>query len=146
MIKTKHTELLRAWESLCVQQAGKVRWQAQAQAPDTWDKVQASFAGDGIIRVWNGGSEQTIFSTPMANFAFRAWHDGVHLAHGLDFTLAGEERVCERQCAQVYAIAPRGLRKQFARILEVEIVEQASAYVSSGMFVANQREFMEARL
>lgn len=143
----RHQELLTQWEEFCLDRARGLRWQAQTQAPDTWEAMQASFTRDGILRVWNGGSEKTIFSMPQANFAFRAWHDSVHLAHGLDFSLGGEERVCERQIAEVYRfISDLTMRKGFAKILEIEIIGQTSEFLRSGRFVDDQREFMEVRL
>ena len=40
--------------------------------------------------IWPGASERTIYGAPEVNWAFRAWHDSVHLARECDFSRAGE--------------------------------------------------------
>jgi len=118
-----------------------------SEAPDTWAKVQASFARNGKITVWSGESSNTVYSAPRVNWAFRAWHDSIHLAHGLDFSLRGEERTAERQCAALWKLTrDRVLRKFGEALLEIEIVDQARIAVYTGKFIDNQREFVVNKL
>lgn len=109
-------------------------------APDTWEKTQASFETDKLI-VWSGASDATIYSTAVANWYFRAWHDSIHLKYGFDFSLHGEARTCERQIAQAWQHCSRENRKLMSDLLEIEIVEQARLAVYQGIFVSNQKQF-----
>lgn len=132
---------IREFERLALQLA-PASWQTSNLAPDTWEKTQASFAPAGIVTVWSGASNATVYSSPRANWLFRAWHDSMHLAYGLDFSLAGEERACERQTAQVYKVCSDRAKRRFASaLLEIEIVEQAKHAVVTGEFIQDQLAF-----
>lgn len=118
------------------------RFNVSNLAPDTWNKTQESYFNTGIITVWSGGSDKTIFSAPLINWCGRAWHDSIHLAHGYDFSLHGEEKTCEAQIADLYHITTnKELRQYGARLLECEIVGQADYYFKTGRFIDNQKEF-----
>ena len=138
--------MIREFEKLILSAAPQ-GFKIASEAPDTWAKVQASFARDGKIMVWSGESSNTVYSAPRVNWAFRAWHDSIHLAYGLDFSLQGEERTAERQCAALWKLTGnRKLRKFGEVLLEIEIVEQARVAIYSGKFIDNQREFVVNKL
>lgn len=59
---------------------------AVADAPDTWEALQAVDLTAGVLPVWDGASGSTVYATPEDNYAFRYWHDMGHLRHGLSFT------------------------------------------------------------
>lgn len=63
---------------------------ATPDAPDTLDKLRAAAALGGPLPVFDGGCDETIYSRPEVNHAFRAWHDSLHLLHGAAFDLEGE--------------------------------------------------------
>lgn len=42
------------------------------------------------FRVWSGGSSKTIYTAPSYNWAFRFWHDVLHIEHRKDVTLQDE--------------------------------------------------------
>lgn len=42
------------------------------------------------FRVWSGGSSKTIYTDPHYNWAFRFWHDMLHIEHRKDVTLQDE--------------------------------------------------------
>lgn len=106
---------------------------------DTFEKLEAYYTETGRIRVWSGGSEETIFGSPETNHAFRAWHDLCHLLLGEPFTPEGESEVAELQKQMVIS---RGGPSLFLRILDIEINGQIRYYEEHGSFPVNQRQFM----
>lgn len=91
-----------------------------------------------VMPVYNGGCDNTIWSKPEINYAFRAWHDTIHLEHGYDFTVYGEIMTC-RQHMQVLRENDLG---HFVDILWCEIVGQVLYYARKKKYVKNQREFV----
>ncbi len=68
-----------------------IGYRPQAEAPDNWEALQQQYAealdaGVGMISVYSGASDCTIYTSPHANYAFRYWHDTGHVQHGLSFT------------------------------------------------------------
>lgn len=116
-----------------------------ADAPDTFEGLQAHYAATGRVLVWNGASGQTIFSTPEANYAFRAWHDFTHLKFHTNFTLTGEAQTCDAQIADMLETVGRWTWI-LAPILQAEIVGQALYEAKHGKFPVNQRAFTVAYL
>ena len=70
-------------------------------APHTYEEVIHQIETHGIIVVWSGASEHTIFGDPEINYAFRAWHDWCHWRGGRDFSPAGEIAASRMQCAHL---------------------------------------------
>ena len=129
---------LKKFEKL-IERLAPAGFKVSSLAPDTWTKTQASFATAGIVTVWNGASESTLYSKPAVNFAFRAWHDSIHLKHGNDFSLRGEELTADRQIEQAWnATTDKSLRQFCQDVLTFEIVEQARLAVYTGEFLENQ--------
>lgn len=106
---------------------------------DTFEKLEAYHTETGRIRVWSGGSEETIFGSPETNHAFRAWHDFCHLLLGAPFTPDGEARVATLQQQMV---TERVDSPCFLNILDIEINGQIRYYDEHGCFPENQRQFM----
>lgn len=42
------------------------------------------------LPVWSGASDNTIYTTPGANYAFRFWHDSIHALQQLEFNTIDE--------------------------------------------------------
>lgn len=102
-------------------------------APEGFEALKTFVTQHGYIPVWSGGSENTIFGTPEVNYAFRAWHDSVHLELNVGFDLEGETVVAIEMS--------KNLPEDVARLIWIEVVEQAKYYFETGNFPVNQVEF-----
>ena len=51
----------------------------------------------GVLLVWMGASDDTIWGSPYNNWMARVWHDCVHLKLGADFDAYGERDVAMYQ-------------------------------------------------
>jgi len=64
------------------------------ESGDPWTPGWAREVGTGrqVLRmpVWIGASKRTIWSSPTVNYAFRAWHDHLHILHCAGFDPSGE--------------------------------------------------------
>ena len=60
-------------------------------APDSFASLKGA-STSGLV-VYSGGSDNTIYGDPRVNWAFRAWHDKLHLDLNAPFTLQGETLV-----------------------------------------------------
>lgn len=69
-------------------------WYATDRAPSTYQQLRGAFehsrATGDPLPVSNLFCEDTIFTEPSVNVAFRAWHDYHHCILGLSFDLADE--------------------------------------------------------
>lgn len=130
-----------------------ITFDTSAQAPDTWDSLQAHAATHGPRRllVYDGHSENTVYDGHSSNHAFRAWHDYCHLMGQFDFTLRGEERTAELQDCLLRAWwddfadeQPAGARYKLPvvqAILLAETAGQARYHARHGRFPVRQEAF-----
>ena len=88
------------------------------------------------LKIWSGGSENTIFGDPEVNYAFRAWHDWVHITSQLDFSPLNEARVAFIQAAML----PEEWTFERNLIL-IEVIWQVLHHDATGEFVDDQRDF-----
>lgn len=88
------------------------------------------------LKIWSGGSENTIFGNPETNYAFRAWHDYIHITKQLDFSPLNEARVAFIQAA----ILPEEWLFERYLIL-IEVIGQVLHHDAWGEFVPDQRLF-----
>ena len=131
-------EAMAEIEKVVLQESMKLPFRATANAPSTYKAVKAMF-DSGItpnnpVLVYNGGSEDTIYSSPDLNFAFRAWHDRVHWENGLNFSVTDEIIVGMEQARKIDN--NMGICIMFA-----DTAGQRVYYHKYGEFVSNQREF-----
>jgi hypothetical protein len=112
---------------------------ARAVAPSTFAELMGH--GGGPLPVWEGESTGTIWGTPQANHAFRAWHDAHHIAGALPFSLEGEREAARRQCAQ---LERRGLGR-VAGLVWDDVAGQAAHYDAHGAFPLDQIAWHAAR-
>ena len=110
--------------------AGTPRFEVRDVAPQTVAEMRQAYSETGRIIVWSGGSDSTIYCDASVNYLFRAWHDWTHLKTGADFTLAGETANCREQV--------RLVGSELARLIEVEVVEQAKFFFRTGDFPKDQ--------
>jgi hypothetical protein len=114
-------------------------WVASDDAPATYDELDVTRAEHGRIVVWTGASENTIFDDPETNWAFRAWHDAAHLAHGLLFTIEGETATAYVQASHLIGEYGDGDDVvEMVALLLCEVVGQAERLARYGEFPADQ--------
>lgn len=85
--------------------------------------------------IWAGASDNTIYGDKAVNWAFRAWHDSLHIALNADFTLQGEIRVALEQARQLES-------DYLAKVMLAEIKGQAEYFAINGQFPADQASFI----
>ena len=71
---------------------------ATADAPSTWTALRNWYAVARAFPpvnfpVFDGGCDSTIYPDAETNYAFRAWHDSIHLANGYSFNREDEIKV-----------------------------------------------------
>lgn len=109
-------------------------------APSTFDHLaDAAFRRNGMlfVPVWNGASDDTIWSGPRVNFLFRAWHDSHHLETGAGFDTVGESHLAEHGARMIDGARDRA-------ILRAETIGQVLYLDAWGTFPMRQREFVAA--
>lgn len=110
--------------------------------PDTLAKVFQAYSETGRLVVWAGASDKTVFGCPALNWAFRAWHDSVHMAVMGEFTRQGETLVALEQIVQ----ARRVLDSPDAdKTLWQEVIGQLDYLDKWGHFPEDQVAFHEGR-
>lgn len=112
-------------------------FEVRDDAPNTFEALKAQCPGRHLI-VWSGGSDNTVWSSPQVNYAFRAWHDYIHVQYGIPFTLEGEREVARIQCRSLSALGQA--------LIQAEVEDQAEHFIKTGEFVADQRAFVLAKL
>ncbi|UVB02983.1 hypothetical protein IVIADoCa2_6 [Xanthomonas phage vB_Xar_IVIA-DoCa2] len=110
-------------------------------APSTLDGVRAYAEEHGVLAVWSGASENTIWPSPEHNYDFRALHDSIHVKYGHAFDLAGEvatavdtEKMLRERCPE--------LSEEDYRALWFEVVGQAAYENVNGKFPDDQAAFI----
>lgn len=116
---------------LILQQASKLTYQVSDSAPNTVSDLWRQKSG--IMTVWAGESDNTIFADPAVNWAFRALHDQLHLDTGLGFDPSDEQTLGWLQA--------QGFDGQLADLVYCEVAAQAAHFERTGEFVKDQREF-----
>lgn len=113
-------------------------------APETFADLM--LCRDRLV-IWSGASDGTIWGPPAFNWAFRAWHDGHHLASERHtFDLDGETLACEAQCLELLRIADNAITRRWCHILRAEIIGQAEYLACTGAFPIDQYAFTTERL
>lgn len=69
---------------------------ASEDSPTTYETVKKQ-AETGTYHVFSGGSTDTIFSERKYQYAYRAWHDSIHLKHEIPFEMEDELQVARLQ-------------------------------------------------
>lgn len=116
-------------------------------APQTYHELREHMNAGGTMTVWSGGSDNTIYSDPEVNFAFRAWHDWCHWRGRCLFTETGERAACAIQ--QWHILKEFGISttsSAWCRLIEAEIVGQTAHFLRHHCFPADQRAFARGYL
>lgn len=119
---------------------------AVADAPDSYTKLMRQrgllYMGQPLP-VYNGGCDRTIYSNASVNYAFRAWHDKIHITHELDFSPAGEQGVLAVHLYQMgqYAREFHLVPDDFSAVI-ADVLGQVMYYQKAKAFVDNQAGFV----
>lgn len=112
---------------------------ASADSPTTYEGVKSQSESYGIYHVFSGGSTDTIFSERGYQYAYRAWHDSIHMAHGLDFSKESELLVARLQ----ESIALKcGINPRDAKILRLDLEAHIYYYYAKGEHPVKQIELI----
>jgi hypothetical protein len=96
----------------------------------------------GVIQVFSGASENTIFTHKHGNYAFRFWHDFLHVKHNLSF-----EHECEVLIGYMHVSE---IEKEFgidsleSKLIRADTIGQTDYYRKYRKFPDNQLEFCKA--
>ena len=103
-------------------------------APSTFEELKRSTTSKLVV--WSGNSDRTIYGDFKVNYAFRAWHDALHLKLNAPLTLEGETLVALEQA--------RLLRSDvLGDIMMAEVVSQGEFFIKNGHFPIDQVEFIK---
>lgn len=94
---------------------------------------ESSLFNQPSLVIWSGASDNTIFGNASVNWAFRALHDALHLKTRLGFTPLEEIELGRIQASQYTGL--------MADLVYIETAGQASYYLKTGQFVADQIAF-----
>ncbi len=115
-------------------------------APSTWDELRewndTHIVGVHSMPIWDGASDKTIWSTPAMNAAFRAWHDAIHLYHGLSFEFYDELEAARKQSGMVRKEMGGLWADKAAAVVWAETAGQTIYYRKHGEFPVDQRAFV----
>lgn len=101
------------------------------------DDVVRHYNETRSLIVWSGGSDKAIFDKE-SNWLFRAWHDWAHIRSMIGFTPRQECDAALFQMREVQSSA-------FARLVWIEVAEQALHLERTGQFVDDQIAFFLRR-
>lgn len=118
-------------------------------APQDFDELKTAFnasrSSGFALPVWNGASDQTIYSNAGANYAFRFWHDVLHCVLNKGFSTAEEIAVGAIHIQEVQNAF--GYESLEALIMYADTIGQSLYAVShAGQFPENQLEWVTAQL
>ena len=124
--------MTREFNNLILKQAPK--FTVSETAPSTEREL---FTSTSLV-VWSGASDNTIWSDPNVNYAFRALHDALHLKTGIGFSPAEEIQLGRIQASQYSGL--------LSDLVYIEVAGQAEHYMRTGEFVLDQVEFTRLEL
>lgn len=133
-------------ESFVLNQAP--RHHPACDAPDSYAGLvawnDAAKVGDSMP-VYDGGSHNTIYSHARYNYAFRAWHDRIHINLGLKFTLVDEIKVSNEHARQMASHRVMfGLSTEDSKAMRADVAGQVMYYYKYGEYVRDQALFVGA--
>jgi hypothetical protein len=112
---------------------------AHVTACDSAPSVYADLVNTPNLVVYAGASDMTVYGDSSDNHRFRAWHDSLHIAHGLTFSDIDEYQV-GREHARLF-----GQYSDFAAdMVYADVVRQVDYYRANGAFPVNQIAFIES--
>lgn len=119
-------------------------WRAVPDAPGTPEQLLAAFAHSARTKeafpVSSLFSDSTIYDRPETNYAFRFWHDGLHVELGLGFDLVSEALL---GVAHLDVLRACGHDEQSIafQLLMADTIGQARCIAEMGAFPVDQLRF-----
>lgn len=121
-----------------------IGYEPSSEAPSTFKALKAEWSEcmrtRRPMRVYDGACEGTVYGSAPANWAFRFWHDVLHVAHGLTFKPDDEVKL---GLMQVKAVADAfGADSLEALVMLTDTTAQTEHYRLTGRFVDDQAAFV----
>lgn len=120
-----------------------VNYAESVDAPSTFEEVKAEWANalrTGLpFRVFSGGSDKTIYVDPCYNWAFRFWHDYLHVKYNK--SMAYDSEVFIGHMHVTHVASEFGIGSLEARLMFADTIGQCLYYETHGGFVEDQLEF-----
>lgn len=119
-------------------------WDAIEGAPDTLSDLKDHYARTGRIAVNVNSRFGLTTGDPEAYYAFRAWHDLLHVLHdeGDRFTIPGERRMARLHREEIVRrIGDTTLAHFYADLIQVEVDVANDLYVQTGQWPEAARQF-----
>jgi hypothetical protein len=131
------------FEAVCNYFASKISYKVSDDAPYTFEGVKEYYQQNNHLLIWNGASDDTIFSKPESNHAFRAWHDFCHIKANADFTPQGERQAMLMQIrmAMDCDFLSKRAKDICTKMLQIEVLGQLAYSQKYGDFPENQKLF-----
>lgn len=121
-----------------------VNYEESLVAPSTHEEVmiewRTALETGKPFRVYSGASDCTIYDAPDVNWAFRFWHDYLHVKHNLGMGIRDEMQVGALHWLEVSQ--EFGDDSLEAKIIAADTSGQALYHHIFGTFVADQEEFV----
>ncbi|MDE2096219.1 MAG: hypothetical protein KGL39_03170 [Patescibacteria group bacterium] len=119
---------------------------AAHSAPDSLAALNKHIETTRRILVSRDHSDNTIFSDPEINWAFRAWHDWTHWRIQAEFDLVGEVEVALRQVKDLTTVYGPAFGNRYQPIIFAEGIGHTLLKELTGKFPIDQRRFDAAFL
>lgn len=118
-------------------------------APESFEDLEAAFKHSMQTRaplpVYMGASEDTIYTSMEANWAFRFWHDVIHASNGYRFTLEDEAK-CSLKQAECIANYFGKNSDEYRLFIADTIGQSVYAEIHGGLFPDNQLSYVKSIL
>lgn len=118
-------------------------YEPHPRAPETLLEIQKAYRHSLIhstpFPIWDGASDNTIYLTPEANYAFRFWHDMLHLALFADTVVVDEIELGHIHVGCV--MAEFGMHSLEAALMRADTIEQSKFEAEFGYFPPDQLAF-----
>lgn len=116
---------------------------AVPDAPSTYESVRDEYVKRWSplhpFRVSSLYCENTIYTCPEGNHAFRFWHDVTHVRLGCDFSRMGEYEVAMHHICET--AREYGYKSAATKLMRIDTLGQLNYYHKHGKHVANQLAF-----
>ncbi len=117
---------------------------AVEDAPSTFEAVveahAQSVATGAVFPIWNGASDDCVYTLAEGNFAFRFWHDVRHAEYGLTFSADDELLLATHQLAELQRFFAPGSKE--LELFYFDTIGQTRYGSEVGGFVGNQLRFV----
>ncbi|AKM09365.1 hypothetical protein AB433_04195 [Croceicoccus naphthovorans] len=119
-------------------------WDAIKDAPDTLPDALAYYQNEGRVAVNVESAHGCTVGDPEAHYAFRAWHDLIHLedAEKGTFDLKGEQWCADKHREEIiHRLGYTPEAAWFGALVQIEIVEQNRYFLRTGRWPEDPRAF-----